>query len=94
MPYSTERGVTSYHDRDTPPEFASAEDEERSRYNGARDAAYEATEKLLDLLDDLYEPHADDLHDAAKRLDQMGGKLLALVAEAERLLGRSVSAEG
>lgn len=93
MPYSTERGVTSYSDRDTPPEFASGEDEDRAEYNGARDAAFAAAEKLCSLLDELYEPATDDLHGEAHRLDRMSGKLLAMVVEAERLLGRALKSE-
>lgn len=89
MPYSTERGVRSYSDNDTPAEFASGADEDRARYNEAQNDACKAADKLIDLLADLYEPPAGDLCSAHVTLDRMASQLLALVAEAERLLGRS-----
>ncbi len=88
MPTVTQRGVTLYYDRDTPHEHASSADEERDGYNGAIDAASEAAETLCGLLDELHEPPAGDVHKARLAVDGMGGKLLALVAEAERLLGK------
>lgn len=54
MPYTTERGVTVYSDRDTPAEYATSEDEDASRFNDARDRAYQFIEAATELLDDLH----------------------------------------
>lgn len=61
MPYTTERGVRIYHDHDTPPEFASAADEDRHIYNEERDRAFNAAEELAGLLDRVYGEQACDV---------------------------------
>ena len=63
MPYTEERGVRSYHDRDTAPEFASGADEDRAAYNAEVDAAFSAAEALVDAVDYLV---ADDAPTVSK----------------------------
>lgn len=58
MPYATERGVRSYSDHDTPPEFATSADEDRAAYNAARDEAFATAETVCSLLDEAWEPPA------------------------------------
>jgi hypothetical protein len=54
MSYSTERGVTSYADRDTPAEFATGQDEDAAAFNGARDRAFAFSEEIATALDAIY----------------------------------------
>ena len=86
MPYTTERGVTSYRDNWTAPEYATGADEERAAYNNAQDAAYAAAESLYGLLDNLYDPPADVI-DGRAALEAMAAKLNDMGNECRRLLG-------
>lgn len=56
MPFRTDRGVTSYSDRDTPAEYATSGDEERARYNEAIDSLSEIAAVLPDELDNISSP--------------------------------------
>jgi hypothetical protein len=51
MPYAIQNGVRTYSDHDTPPEFASAADEERYAYNEAQATAFRAAEEIAALID-------------------------------------------
>ena len=67
MPYRTERNVTTYHDRDTPSEYATGRDEDAARFNDARDRAAAASEDVATLLDALYgEPIPDKAAEMAR----------------------------
>jgi len=89
MPYTTERGVRSYHDHDTPPEFAAGADEERAGYNDAQNTAFAAAEKLHELLDDLCEPPAD-VSNGRAALEAMTAKMKDMANECRRLLGQPI----
>ena len=54
MPYTTERGVTTYAAHDTPPEFATSRDEDGAAFNEARDRAFILSEKMAAALDAIY----------------------------------------
>ena len=82
MPYTTERGVTSYSDHDTPPEYATSADEERAAYNDAHDDAFRAVEELYGLVDDLIEPTKNA---TAAAMGQLRDKIIALAADAKKL---------
>lgn len=56
MPYTVERGVRSFNDHDTPPEFASGTDEDAAAFNQARDEAFQTAEAIFEHLNDLYSP--------------------------------------
>lgn len=76
MPYTEDRGVWSYHGRDTPMEFASGEDEDRHRFNKARDEAFATAEALCGALDDLYsDPIAEKANVMAEVADQLAALL-------------------
>lgn len=83
MPYTTERGVTSYSDRDTPLEYASGQDEEAARFNAARDRAYFAAENISGLLDQLYD---DPIPDKAGEMDDIASALDALQERVKRMI--------
>jgi len=55
MPYTTDRGVRIYSDHNTAPEFASAADEDRYRYNRERDIAFDVAEQIAAALDARYD---------------------------------------
>lgn len=76
MPYTEDRGVRSYYDRDTPMEFASGEDEDRHRFNQARDEAFATAEALCSALDDLY---SDPIADKANEMAEIADALAALL---------------
>jgi hypothetical protein len=82
MPYTTERGVTSYSDRDTPLEYASGQDEDAARFNDARDRAFAATEDLSGLLDNLY---GDPIPSKAGEMVEIADAIDALLARARLL---------
>jgi hypothetical protein len=82
MPYVTERGVTSYYDRDTPPEFATGQDEDAERFNVNRDRAYQAAEEIFSVLDDLY---SHPIPDKATEMAEIADTLWALVARVRQL---------
>lgn len=85
MPYTTERGVTTYSDRDTPPEYADSADEERAAYNEAFDEAFAFGETLIGLLDDLIEPPTGV---SADQVRAIGNKVHDLNLEIAALLKR------
>jgi len=85
MPTNTERGVTSYRDDWTAPEYASGKDEERAAYNAAQTAAYNAAETLYELLDDLCDPPAD-MSNGRAALEAMTVKMKDMADECRRLL--------
>lgn len=84
MPYTTERGVTSYYDRDTPLEYATGQDEDCARFNDARDQAFATAEAISTLLDNLYgEPipaKAGEMEAIAEALDELLARVRALTA--------------
>ena len=81
MPYTVERGVRSFSDRDTPPEYATGDDEDRDAFNVARDSALADAEALVGVLDNYGEP------DAAKagKMKALAKKVAAVLAEARAL---------
>ena len=82
MPYITERGVKHYHDRSTPAEFATSEDEDRARFNEARDRAFDAAEALCQPLDDLY---SDPIAAKAGEMSEIADALEALLSRVRAL---------
>lgn len=82
MPYMTERGVRSYSDHGTPAEFATGQDEDASRFNDARDRAFNAAERIYGPLDELYgapiAAKAGEMAEIADALDAVLARVLRL----------------
>lgn len=82
MPYTTEHGVTTYADRDTPAEFATGQEEDAHAFNEARDRAFAAVEGVYGPLDALYgAPLADkagEMAEIADALDALLGRVRQL----------------
>ncbi len=82
MAYTTERGVRSYHDHDTPPEFASGADEMAHAFNEARDAAIRDAEELYGILDEKFD---DGEGDNAADMATLAAKIADALAYARQI---------
>ena len=84
MGYTTERGVTSYSDRDTPSEYATGQDEDAARFNEARDRAFSMAEVISSLLDDLYSdpipPKHGEMNEIADAIEALAERVKTLTA--------------
>lgn len=88
MPYRTERGVTTYHDRDTPSEYATSRDEDAARFNEARDEAFKEAVALSDAIDNLY---GEPIPEQAAEMDDVARQLKVLLARVKTLKPAAVS---